>query len=196
MFIKRLFDISLSLLLLIVLIPFFLLIVLSIKMKMGGAVLFTQNRPGLNGKIFKMYKFRTMLDKSLVLDSDEKRITKLGSFLRNTSLDEIPELWNVLIGEMSFVGPRPLLVEYLPLYSNEQRKRHNVLPGITGWAQVNGRNAISWEDKFKFDLWYVDNRTLWLDIQILLMTIKKVYCRDGINADGEATMAPFKGENN
>ena len=161
---------------------------------MGGAVLFAQNRPGLNGKIFKMYKFRTMLDKSFVLDSDEKRITKLGSFLRSSSLDELPELWNVLIGEMSLVGPRPLLVEYLPLYTDKQYKRHNVLPGVTGWAQVNGRNSIDWEQKFDYDLWYVNNHSIFIDIKILFMTIKKVFARDGISADYSATMPPFKGD--
>ena len=152
--------------------------------------------PGLNGDIFKMMKFRTMLDakdKQGNLLPDEQRMTKLGSFLRSTSLDELPGLFNVLKGDMSLVGPRPLLVDYLPLYDKEQARRHNVRPGITGWAQVNGRNAISWEQKFELDVWYVDNQSIWLDFKILLLTIRKVFVREGISAEGEVTMTRFKG---
>lgn len=162
----------------------------------GSPVLFRQVRPGINGKPFEMIKFRTMLD-AVDVDGnilpDSARLTRFGNFLRSTSLDELPELWNVLRGDMSLVGPRPLLMEYLPLYSPEQARRHDVRPGVTGWAQINGRNAISWEDKFKLDVWYVDNQSLWLDIRILLLTVKKVVVRDGISADGEATMTRFYG---
>jgi lipopolysaccharide/colanic/teichoic acid biosynthesis glycosyltransferase len=163
---------------------------------MGKPVLFRQTRPGLHGVPFLMIKFRTMrdaVDASGVPLPDAARLTRLGRFLRSSSLDELPELWNVLKGEMSLVGPRPLLMEYLPLYSAEQARRHEVRPGVTGWAQVNGRNALSWEDKFALDLWYVENRSLWLDLKIVWMTIRKVIKRDGISAEGEATMPKFTG---
>lgn len=196
---KQLFDFVVALLVLIIFAPVLLLLVYLIRKHLGTPVFFTQDRPGLNGKVFKMVKFRTMTsacDDNGNLLPDEQRLTRLGRFLRSTSLDELPELWNVLKGEMSLVGPRPLLVEYLPLYSAEQARRHDVRPGITGWAQVNGRNAISWEQKFKLDVWYVDNRSLWLDIRILFLTVKKVLVRDGINQAGEATMSRFVGSNN
>lgn len=174
------------------------MISLVILRKLGFPFFFTQVRPGLHGKSFRMVKFRTMTDEhdaSGALLSDAQRLTPFGRFLRASSLDELPELWNVLRGEMSLVGPRPLLMEYLPLYSAEQARRHEVRPGITGWAQVNGRNAISWEDKFQLDVWYVDNRSLWLDIKILWLTVRKVLVRDGISAAGEATMPRFTGSN-
>ena len=167
------------------------------RRKLGSPVLFTQVRPGVHGKPFLMVKFRTMTDErdaSGALLPDAKRLTPFGRFLRASSLDELPELWNVLRGEMSLVGPRPLLMEYLPLYSPEQARRHEVRPGITGWAQVNGRNAISWADKFALDVWYVDNRSLWLDVKILWRTVRKVLVRDGISAAGEATMPKFTGQ--
>lgn len=163
----------------------------------GSPVLFRQIRPGLYGAPFEIYKFRTMTaarDSEGNLLPDDQRLTRFGRFLRSTSLDELPELLNVLKGEMSLVGPRPLLMEYLPLYSTEQFRRHEVKPGITGWAQVNGRNAISWEDKFKFDVWYVDNQSFWLDIKILWMTLVKVFKREGISQDGQATMEKFEGK--
>ena len=166
--------------------------------KFNFPILFKQSRPGLQGKIFSIYKFRSMTserDKEGVLLSDDLRLTKFGKLLRSTSLDELPSLWNVLKDEMSLVGPRPLLVEYLPLYSSKQARRHEVKPGITGWAQVNGRNAISWDEKFDLDVWYVDNKSIWLDIKILSMTIKKVITRSGINQDRQATMEKFKGNN-
>ena len=158
--------------------------------------MFSQIRPGMRGQAFKMVKFRTMTDargEDGLLLPDAERLTPFGRFLRASSLDELPELWNVVKGEMSLVGPRPLLMDYLPLYSTEQARRHHVRPGITGWAQVNGRNAISWEDKFKLDIWYVDNRTLWLDIKILWQTVRKVILREGINASGATTMPVFDG---
>lgn len=167
-----------------------------VRTKLGRPVFFTQVRPGLHAKPFKMVKFRTMTDErgpDGQLLPDAVRLTPFGRWLRATSLDELPELWNVLKGDMSLVGPRPLLMEYLPLYSTQQARRHEVRPGITGWAQVNGRNAISWEDKFKLDVWYVDHRSLWLDIKILWLTVKKVLVRDGISAAGEATMSRFEG---
>jgi lipopolysaccharide/colanic/teichoic acid biosynthesis glycosyltransferase len=167
-----------------------------IRRKLGSPVLFCQVRPGLQGKPFTMVKFRTMTDErgpDGALLPDAQRITPFGRFLRASSLDELPELWNVLKGEMSLVGPRPLLMEYLPLYTPEQARRHAVRPGITGWAQVNGRNAISWADKFALDVWYVDHRSLWLDVQILWRTVRKVLVRDGISAAGEATMPKFTG---
>lgn len=194
--IKRFFDFLIALTTLIILSPVIIITAILISFKLGSPILFTQDRPGLNGKIFKMMKFRSMLD---AFDSngnllpDEERMTKFGALLRSTSLDELPGLINVLKGDMSLVGPRPLLVEYLPLYNEEQAKRHNVRPGITGWAQVNGRNAISWEDKFKLDVWYVQNQSLLLDLKILLLTVKKVFVREGISADGEVTMTRFKG---
>ena len=165
---------------------------------MGSPVLFRQERPGLKGVPFKMYKFRTMKDTcdgNGKLLSDAERLTPFGQWLRSTSLDELPELWNVIRGEMSLVGPRPLLVEYLKLYSPEQFRRHEVRPGISGWAQVNGRNAISWEEKFKMDVWYVDNRSMALDLKILALTLKQVFIRSGIQAEGEATMPKFEGNN-
>jgi lipopolysaccharide/colanic/teichoic acid biosynthesis glycosyltransferase len=167
-----------------------------IQVKLGSPVLFMQTRPGLNAKPFKMIKFRTMIDQrdaNRVLVSDANRLTPFSRFLRSTSLDELPELWNVLKGDMSLVGPRPLLMEYLPLYSPEEARRHEVLPGITGWAQVNGRNTLSWNDKFKLDVWYVDNQNIWVDIKILFMTTRKVLLRDGIISEGEATMSAFRG---
>lgn len=163
---------------------------------MGAPVLFKQARPGLNGQPIEMIKFRSMrdgVDEKGNLLPDNERLTKLGLWIRKTSLDELPELWNVLKGDMSLVGPRPLLMEYLPLYSPEQARRHEVRPGITGWAQVNGRNAISWEEKFEFDVWYVDNRNIFLDIKILFLTLKKVFFRADISAEGEATMPRFTG---
>ena len=196
---KRLFDFLATLLALFFLLPVILLVAILIRFKLGSPILFTQKRPGLNGKTFKMMKFRTMLDgkdKQGNLLPDDERMTKFGALLRSTSLDELPGLFNVLKGDMSLVGPRPLLVQYLPLYSDEQARRHNVRPGITGWAQVNGRNAISWEQKFKFDVWYVDNQSILIDLKILLLTVKKVFIRDGISADGHVTIEPFKGSNN
>jgi lipopolysaccharide/colanic/teichoic acid biosynthesis glycosyltransferase len=194
--IKRLFDIFISFTALFLLSPVIFITAILISLKLGKPVLFCQVRPGYNGQPFKMLKFRSMLD---ALDDDgqplpdEQRLTHFGKLLRSTSLDELPGLINVLKGDMSLVGPRPLLIDYLPLYSKEQARRHEVRPGITGWAQVNGRNAISWEDKFKLDVWYVDNRTFWLDIKILFLTIKKVFVREGISAEGEATMSKFTG---
>ena len=166
-----------------------------VRFKFGSPVLFKQPRPGLNEKVFNMIKFRSMTmenDTSGIMLSDSDRLTRFGEFLRSTSLDELPSLWVVLKGEMSLVGPRPLLVEYLPLYSKKQSRRHEVKPGITGWAQVNGRNAISWDKKFDLDVWYVDNQSIWLDIKILCMTIKNVIVRGGISAKNKATMPPFK----
>jgi len=164
--------------------------------KLGTPVFFKQIRPGLHGKPFRMIKFRTMTnacDAQGQALPDAGRLTPLGRFLRSSSLDELPELWNVLKGDMSLVGPRPLLMEYLPLYTPEQARRHDVRPGITGWAQVNGRNAIGWDEKFALDVWYVDNHTIWLDLKILFSTVKRVLVRDGISAEGEATMSKFTG---
>ncbi|EIU6777137.1 sugar transferase [Vibrio parahaemolyticus] len=194
---KRLFDFFASLFGLIFLSPIIALVAWKIRKNLGSPVLFRQTRPGLNGKPFEMVKFRTMKD---AVDAqgnplpDSERMTPFGDKLRNSSLDELPELWNVLKGEMSLVGPRPLLMQYLPLYSKEQARRHEVRPGVTGWAQINGRNAISWEDKFKLDVWYVDNRNLWLDIKILFLTVKKVFVKEGISADGHVTIEPFTGQ--
>ena len=193
---KRIFDILASAIGLLLLSPFIAIIAWQIKRKLGSPALFRQQRPGLNGKAFTMVKFRTMrdaIDKNGKPLPDSERITAFGNFLRSTSLDELPELWNVLKGEMSLVGPRPLLMEYLPLYNQEQMRRHEARPGVTGWAQINGRNAISWEEKFKLDVWYVDNQSFWLDIKILFLTVKKVFIRDGISAEGEATMSKFTG---
>lgn len=193
---KRLVDIVASATLLVLLSPILALVAWQIRQKMGSPVLFRQTRPGLNGLPFQMIKFRTMKD---AVDAaghalpDAERLTPFGQFLRGTSLDELPELWNVLKGDMSLVGPRPLLMDYLPLYSPQQSRRHEVRPGVTGWAQVNGRNALSWDEKFSLDVWYVDNRSLWLDIRILLLTVKKVLLRDDISAEGEATMSRFTG---
>lgn len=197
--IKRLFDIIASTIGLLLLAPVIAVVAFQIRRKLGSPVLFRQVRPGKDGQPFEMIKFRTMRD---AIDQDgnplpdSERMTPFGAFLRATSLDELPELWNVLKGDMSLVGPRPLLMEYLPLYSKEQYRRHEVRPGVTGWAQVNGRNAISWEDKFKLDVWYVDNRSLWLDLKIIYLTVKKVLVRDGISAEGEATMSKFTGSDN
>lgn len=193
---KRLIDFTVALVALIVASPVLLICALLIRLFIGKPVLFKQTRPGLNANPFDMVKFRTMTnerDEHGNLLPDEKRLTRLGKFLRSTSLDELPELWNVLNGDMSLVGPRPLLMEYLDLYTDEQARRHEARPGITGWAQVNGRNAISWEQKFKLDVWYVDNQSTWLDIKIIFMTAKKVLVREGISASGEATMSKFKG---
>lgn len=194
--IKRLFDIVASTIGLLLLFPILAIVAWQIRRKLGSPVLFHQVRPGLNGKPFEMIKFRTMRDAVDAAGNplpDSERMTPFGSFLRSSSLDELPELWNVLKGEMSLVGPRPLLMEYLPLYSPEQYRRHETRPGVTGWAQINGRNALSWEEKFKLDVWYVDHRSFWLDLKILFLTIKKVLRRDGISAEGEATMAKFTG---
>jgi lipopolysaccharide/colanic/teichoic acid biosynthesis glycosyltransferase len=193
---KRLCDVLLSLFVFLILLSLLLGVGFLIYRKLGNPVFFTQVRPGLRGVPFTLIKFRTMLDaydgKGDPLP-DEKRLTKFGQFLRSTSLDELPELFNVLKGDMSLVGPRPLLMEYLDRYTPEQARRHEVRPGITGWAQVNGRNALSWEEKFKLDVWYVDNLSLWLDIKILWMTVFKTLRREGISAAGEATMPPFMG---
>lgn len=196
---KRLFDFVIALLGLIVLALPLLILIALVRRKLGSPVFFRQVRPGLDRKPFEMVKFRTMTDErdpNGQLLSDAVRLTAFGRFLRSTSLDELPELWNVLKGDMSLVGPRPLLMEYLPLYSSEQARRHEVRPGVTGWAQVNGRNAISWEEKFQLDVWYVDHQSLWLDIKILWLTVKKVLVRDGISAAGEATVNKFTGRKN
>jgi sugar transferase EpsL len=196
---KRLFDIVISILCLIILAILFLIIIFMIRINLGSPVFFTQLRSGLNGRQFKIFKFRTMSnerDQDGELLSDSNRLKPFGSFLRSSSLDELPELWNVLKGEMSLVGPRPLLIEYLPLYSAQQSRRHEVKPGITGWAQVNGRNSLSWEEKFTLDVWYVDNQSLWLDLKILFFTAKKVLFRENISALGEVTMTKFTGTNN
>lgn len=193
---SRAFDLIFSLLAIFFLWPFFLVLVVAVKLYLGSPVFFRQIRPGMNGKPFQMVKFRTMTnakDNNGALLPDADRLPPLGRFLRSTSLDELPELWNVLKGDMSLVGPRPLLMEYLPLYSERQARRHEVRPGVTGWAQINGRNALSWEEKFELDVWYVENRTLWLDIKILFLTVWKVVKRDGISQDGEATMSRFTG---
>lgn len=195
---KRSLDLIFSFLALAILLPFMLLLATLVRLEIGPPVFFTQTRPGLRGKPFEMLKFRTMTNERGIegqLLPDAVRLTPFGLFLRATSLDELPELWNVLKGDMSLVGPRPLLMEYLPLYTPEQARRHEVRPGITGWAQVNGRNAITWEEKFKLDLWYVDHQSLWLDIKILWLTVKRVLERDGISAEGEATMPKFIGSN-
>ena len=195
-FFKRIFDFSAALLGLLILSPIFLFVMIGLFFANKGKPFFFQSRPGKDERLFKIVKFKTMTDKK---DSkgnllpDEKRLTKLGQFVRKTSLDEIPQLLNVLLGNMSLIGPRPLLPQYLPLYNSLQRRRHEVRPGITGWAQVNGRNAISWEEKFNFDIWYVENYSFLLDIKILFLTVKKVIIREGISADGEATTTAFKG---
>ena len=193
---KRLFDFLMALFGLVALSPVLAILAWQIRKKLGSPVLFRQTRPGLHGKPFQMVKFRTMRD-AIGPDGqplpDAERMTPFGSFLRSASLDELPELWNVLRGDMSLVGPRPLLMEYLPLYTPEQARRHAVRPGITGWAQVNGRNALSWEEKFALDVWYVDHQSLALDISILWRTVRKVLVREGISAAGEATMGKFTG---
>lgn len=194
--IKRIFDFTAALFALIILSPVLLIVGILVATKLGRPVLFHQVRPGLNGKPFAMYKFRTMTnqrDAAGNLLPDEVRLTRFGRLLRSTSLDELPELINVLIGHMSLVGPRPLLVSYLERYTPEQARRHEVRPGITGWAQVNGRNALTWEEKFRLDVWYVDNYSLWLDIKILWLTVAKVLQRDGIASEGHATAPEFKG---
>ncbi|MBE7927486.1 sugar transferase [Pseudomonas saudiphocaensis] len=193
---KRILDFLVAALALSLFLPVLAVVTWEIRRQLGAPVLFRQVRPGLHGKPFEMIKFRTMRNAVDAQDNplpDSERMTPLGNFLRASSLDELPELWNVLKGDMSLVGPRPLLMEYLPLYSPEQYRRHEVRPGVTGWAQINGRNALSWEEKFKLDVWYVDNRSLWLDLKIIFLTIKKVVVRDGISAEGEATMPKFTG---
>lgn len=195
--IKRVFDILAASLGLIVLSPILVVTAVLVRIKLGSPVLFSQQRPGLHAQPFYVYKFRTMTDQRDAdgqLLADEVRLTPFGKLLRGLSLDELPQLLNVVKGDLSLVGPRPLLMEYLPLYSPEQSRRHNVRPGITGWAQVNGRNAISWEEKFKLDAWYVDNRSFVLDLKILWMTLKKVFIREGIAQEGQATMGKFKGQ--
>ena len=190
---KRIFDILVAGVTLILLSGLLILLSIIIKIKLGSPVIFKQLRPGLNGRPFILYKFRSMLNSENDLETDEIRMTKFGSLLRRTSLDELPTLWNVVKGDMSLVGPRPLLMEYLDLYTEEQNRRHNVRPGITGWAQVNGRNAISWEEKFKLDIWYVDNQSFCLDIKILLMTIVSVFKPSGITQEGHCTIEKFRG---
>lgn len=194
--IKRILDIVLSLVLIILLSPLLLVLYLLCKLILGSPALFQQNRPGKDEKIFTLFKFRSMTDakdENGELLPDGLRLTGFGKFLRKTSLDELPELINILKGDMSFVGPRPLLIQYLPRYNKEQGRRHEVRPGLTGWAQVNGRNAISWEEKFKLDVWYVDHWSLWLDLKIIALTLKVVLMRSGISAEGEATIGEFQG---
>jgi len=197
--VKRLLDIIIASIALILLSPLYALVAYKVRKNLGSPVLFRQVRPGLHGKPFEMIKFRTMKD---AVDEqgrplpDSERLTPFGQMLRSTSLDEMPELWNVIKGNMSIVGPRPLLMEYLPLYSPEQAKRHNVRPGMTGHAQVNGRNAIGWEEKFKLDTWYVENQSIWLDFKIMFKTVHKVLAKDDISAEGEATMTRFTGSQN
>jgi lipopolysaccharide/colanic/teichoic acid biosynthesis glycosyltransferase len=193
---RRLIDVVVSFAAILVFLPLMAVIAVLVRGHFGSSVFFRQQRPGLHGEPFELVKFRTMLDDHVSGDdsqTDAERLTRFGQFLRSTSLDELPELWNVLRGDMSLVGPRPLLTEYLPLYSAEQMRRHEVLPGITGWAQVNGRNRLSWEDRFALDVWYVDNRSFRLDTKIILLTILQVFRRDGISAVGEATMPRFTG---
>lgn len=195
---KRFFDLLVSLLLMILLSPLMLVIAILVRIKLGRPVLFSQARPGLHGKLFNIYKFRTMRDlygPDGQLLPDGERLTSFGRFLRASSLDELPELFNVIKGEMSLVGPRPLLPAYLERYTPEQARRHDVLPGITGWAQINGRNALSWEDKFKLDLWYVDHHSLWVDLKILVITLWKAIKREGISTPGNATAPEFMGSN-
>ncbi|NEQ24044.1 MAG: sugar transferase [Microcoleus sp. SIO2G3] len=194
--VKSVLDRLVAAIALLVLSPLLLLLAIAIYIRMGSPIVFTQPRPGKDGRIFTFYKFRTMTDQRDVtgkLLPDEQRLTTVGQFLRQTSLDELPQLWNVLKGDMSFVGPRPLLVAYLDRYTPEQARRHEVKPGITGWAQVNGRNSVNWEERFKLDVWYIDHATLWLDFKILLLTVWKVLKREGISQQGHATMEEFKG---
>ncbi|MGE6390364.1 sugar transferase [Psychrobacter pacificensis] len=194
--IKRLFDLTAASTALVVLSPVYVITAYKVKKNLGSPVLFKQTRPGLHGEPFEMIKFRTMLD---AYDNEgnplpnEQRYTKFGNFLRSTSLDELPELWNVIKGDMSLVGPRPLLMEYLPLYNETQARRHNVRPGVSGWAQVNGRNAISWEEKFELDTWYVENQSLLIDLKVILLTLKKVIIREGVNAGENVSMTRFEG---
>lgn len=193
---KRAIDVCIALVCFISFLPVFLLLIGLLLITNHGKPFFLQKRPGMHEKLFSIIKFKTMTDREDEfghLLPDAERMTKLGLFVRKMSLDEIPQLLNVLKGDMSLIGPRPLLVEYLPLYNEEQKRRHDVKPGITGWAQVNGRNAISWEDKFKLDIWYVDNQSLWLDAKILFLTVKKVLIKDGISGKGEVTMSKFTG---
>ncbi|MFN3388533.1 MAG: sugar transferase [Allosphingosinicella sp.] len=193
---KRLFDFVVAGIALLLLWPLLLLVALAVWANLGRPVLFRQRRPGLHGAPFELIKFRTMRNDPKAgsgLESDAQRLTRFGRLLRASSLDELPELWNVLRGDMSLVGPRPLLMQYLGRYTPEQARRHEVRPGVTGWAQVNGRNALSWEEKFRLDVWYVDNRSFWLDLRILWLTVRKVLAREGISADGEATMPRFTG---
>ncbi len=194
---KRFFDILAAFTLIFLLLFPLIILAITVRIKLGSPILFTQIRPGLNGAPFTLYKFRTMnetLDEYGNLLNDEDRLTPFGQILRRTSLDELPELWNVLKGDMSLVGPRPLLMEYLPLYTEEQYRRHEMRPGITGWAQVNGRNLLSWDERFKLDVWYVDHHSILLDLKILMITIKKVIKREGVAAKGEVTMPKFKGQ--
>lgn len=196
---KRLIDIVVSLIFLIVFFPLLVILFILVRVNIGKPVLFSQPRLGYNNKSFDIIKFRTMTnatDENGQLLPDEERLTAFGSFLRSTSLDELPEIWNVLKGEMSLVGPRPLLIDYLPLYNCEQIRRHDVRPGVTGWAQVNGRNAISWEEKFEYDLWYVDNHSFWVDVKIFFLTVKRVFKREGISAQGHVTIERFTGSKN
>ena len=195
-YIKRLLDFTLSFLALIILSPVLLVTALLVRIKLGSPIIFHQERPGKSEKIFRLYKFRSMTDEcdeNGNLLPDNERLTRFGRTLRSTSLDELPELWNILRGDMSIVGPRPLLVKYLPLYNEEQRHRHDVRPGLTGWAQANGRNAISWEEKFKLDVWYVQHISFWVDVKVIFMTVKKVFCRDGISSETSETMEEFSG---
>ena len=195
---KRFFDILLASTLLVLFMPILVIVALLTRYHLGSPIFFRQDRPGLHGKTFQLIKFRTMKElynKQGEVLPDKDRITRFGHFVRASSLDELPQLWNVLKGEMSFVGPRPLLIEYLSLYNNEQKRRHNVKPGITGLAQVNGRNALTWDDKFKLDLWYVDHQSFYLDIKILLLTIKKVLIREGITSQGSVSNEKFTGNN-
>jgi lipopolysaccharide/colanic/teichoic acid biosynthesis glycosyltransferase len=196
---KRLLDFLVAFFVLLFFSPILVVLIVTVRVALGSPVFFCQLRPGILGSPFMLYKFRTMrdaVDASGTILPDEQRMTGFGSFLRSTSLDELPSLWNVLKGEMSLVGPRPLLMEYLPLYNKVQTRRHEVRPGITGWAQVNGRNAISWDEKFNFDVWYIDNQSVGLDIKILWLTVKKVIVRVGINQDNQATAEHFKGNKN
>ncbi|CAK0752025.1 Uncharacterized sugar transferase EpsL [Gammaproteobacteria bacterium] len=195
---KRIFDLTVTVIGLLLIWLILLILVVLVRIKCGSPIFFIQSRPGLHGAPFRIIKFRTMAnarDSTDNLLSDAERLTKFGKFLRASSLDELPELWNVLKGEMSLVGPRPLLMEYLPLYTKEQERRHEARPGITGWAQVNGRNALSWEEKFKLDVWYVENQSFWLDLKILILTVRKVLVRDGITQKGCMTMEKFCGSN-
>jgi lipopolysaccharide/colanic/teichoic acid biosynthesis glycosyltransferase len=195
--VKRSFDVTVATMALLLFAPVLLVLSITVHLALGSPVVFAQTRPGRAGRPFRMFKFRTMTqakDSDGKLLPDALRLTPFGRFLRESSLDELPGLWNVLRGDMSLVGPRPLLMEYLPLYSVEQARRHEVRPGLTGWAQVNGRNALSWEDKFRLDVWYVNNQTLLLDIKILWLTVRKVVARENISAAGEATMSRFTGE--
>jgi len=199
LFFKRFFDFILSLIAIIMLSPVYLIVIVLVRIKLGSPVFFTQKRPGKDEKIFKMYKFRTMtneVDENGNLLPDDKRLTKFGKLLRSTSLDELPELFNILKGDMSIVGPRPLLVRYLPLYNEYQKHRHDARPGFTGWAQCNGRNSISWEEKFDLDVYYVNHITFLLDVKIIFKTVKTVLCREGISSEASATMEEFRGSQN